>query len=121
MRDFTVDLLHHQLKLRSGDPALIFAGAPVENSIGGALRELDQSGRMRRLRPSGRPISKPRLTESRRDANARGGPVVLVTDGWQNRGDADQARQALRAAGIQLYIFTPPGARAIAEHRDDPA
>src|SRR5260370_16878200 len=37
----------------------------------------------------------------------------MVTDGWQNRGDADAAVGALRAAGIALDIFTPPGALPI--------
>src|SRR5260370_5860379 len=37
----------------------------------------------------------------------------MVTDGWQNRGDADAAVGALRAAGIALDIFTPPGALSI--------
>ena len=39
---------------------------------------------------------------------------MLVTDGWENRGDAVNAVSALRAAGIQLDIFTPPGAQSIA-------
>ncbi len=42
------------------------------------------------------------------------GPVVLVTDGWENRGDARNAANALLAARSQLYIFTPPGAGAVA-------
>ena len=113
MRDFTVDLLHHQLKLRSGDPALMFASAPVENSIGGALTELTSPNGCPACGPSATNLEAA-LNQIAGDANARGGPIALVTDGWQNHGDADNAVNALRAAGIQLYIFTPPGAQAIA-------
>jgi Ca-activated chloride channel homolog len=113
MRDFTVDLLHHQLKLRSGDPAVIFASAPVENSIGGALAELTNPSGCTACGPSATNLEAA-LNQIAGDADARGGPIALVTDGWQNRGDAANAVNALRAAGIQLYIFTPPGAQAIA-------
>src|SRR5260370_22021012 len=37
----------------------------------------------------------------------------MVTDGWQNRGDADRAISAIVTAEIRLDIFTPPGARSI--------
>ena len=45
--------------------------------------------------------------------DARDGPVVLVTDGWENHGDAERALGAIRSADVRLYIFTPPGARGI--------
>ena len=38
---------------------------------------------------------------------------MLVTDGWENHGDAERALGAIRSAGVRLYIFTPPGARGI--------
>ena len=47
------------------------------------------------------------------DPDAHGGPAVLVTDGWQNRGDAERAVSAICHAEIRLDIFTPPGARSI--------
>src|SRR5260370_36518568 len=47
------------------------------------------------------------------DPEAHGGPAVLVTDGWQNRGDAERAISAVVSAEIRLDIFTPPGARSI--------
>ena len=47
------------------------------------------------------------------DPDAHGGPAVLVTDGWQNRGDAERAISAIVSAEIRLDIFTPPGARSI--------
>src|ERR1039458_4478967 len=37
----------------------------------------------------------------------------MVTDGWQNRGDAQRAISAIVSAEIRLDIFTPPGARSI--------
>ena len=37
----------------------------------------------------------------------------MVTDGWQNRGDAERAISAIVNAEIRLDIFTPPGARSI--------
>ena len=47
------------------------------------------------------------------DPDAHGGPAVMVTDGWQNRGDAERAISAIVNAEIRLDIFTPPGARSI--------
>ena len=38
---------------------------------------------------------------------------MLVTDGWQNRGDAERAVSAILSAEIPLDIFTPPGAHSI--------
>ena len=44
---------------------------------------------------------------------AKGGPAVIVTDGWQNRGDATRSIASLVAAGIRLFMFTPPGAASV--------
>jgi Ca-activated chloride channel family protein len=113
MRDFTVKLLHDQLKLRAGDPALIFATAPVEDTIGGALATLTGATGCSACGPFATNLEAA-LNQIAGDADARGGPIVMVTDGWQNHGEAANAVNALRAAGIELYIFTPPGAQAIA-------
>ncbi len=113
MREFTVDLLRNQLKLRSSDPALIFAAAPVEDTVGGAVTALTSASGCPSCDPGATNLEAA-LNQIAGDANARGGPIVMVTDGWQNRGEAANAVNALRAAGIQLYIFTPPGAQAIA-------
>lgn len=111
MRDWTVRLLRDRLRLRAGDPALLFGGAPLAATIGDAEALL--------AAPSGCAACAPGATNPQAaleriaaDPDARGGPVVLVTDGWQNQGDAAVALNALRAAGITLEIFTPPGARA---------
>jgi Ca-activated chloride channel family protein len=113
MRAFTVNLLRNQLKLRSGDPAVIFATTPVENTIGGALATLTGANGCSSCGPSATNLEAA-LNQIASDADARGGPIVMVTDGWQNRGEAANAVNALRAAGIELYIFTPPGAQSIA-------
>ena len=113
MRDFTVNLLRNQLKLRSGDPAIIFAAAPLENTVGGAVTALTSAGGCTACGPAATNLEAA-IDQIAGDGNARGGPIVMVTDGWQNHGDAGNAVNALRAAGIQLYIFTPPGAQSIA-------
>jgi Ca-activated chloride channel family protein len=113
MRDFTVKLLREQLKLRPGDPALIFAGAPIEDTVGPALTTLTGANGCNACGPSATNLEAA-LNQIAGNAEARGGPVVMVTDGWQNHGEAASAVNALRAAGIELYIFTPPGAQAIA-------
>jgi len=113
MRDFTAKLLSEQLTLRPGDPALIFASAPVEDTVGEALTTLTGTSGCSSCGPSATNLEAA-LNQIAGNAEAHGGPVVLVTDGWQNHGEAANAVNALRAAGIELYIFTPPGAQAIA-------
>jgi Ca-activated chloride channel homolog len=112
MRDFTVKLLRDSLKLRAGDPAIIFAAAPVSDTVGGAASTLTSAAGCAACDPAATNLEAA-LNKIAADPDARGGPVVLVTDGWQNRGDAANAISALRAAGIPLYIFTPPGAHSI--------
>jgi Ca-activated chloride channel homolog len=113
MRDFTASLLRDQLKLRSRDPAIIFATSALDQSLGGALSTLTGAGGCAACGPAATNLESA-LNQVASRAEARGGPIVLVTDGWQNHGEADNAVSALRAAGIQLYIFTPPGAQGIA-------
>ncbi|HKV53202.1 MAG TPA: VWA domain-containing protein [Candidatus Binataceae bacterium] len=112
MRDYTATLLRDHLKYRKSDPAVMFAGVPLELSLGDALKAWSGvSGCV----PCG-PVStnlQSALEKIAANPDARDGPVVLVTDGWQNRGDAVAAANSLRAAGIQLDIFTPPGADSV--------
>ena len=89
------------LSYRAHDPAMIFATSPVEQNIGGAVANRSNSPTDAPHAVPQRPISKPRSNRSRPNRTAHGGPVVLVTDGWQNHGDADEAVNALRAAGIR--------------------
>jgi Ca-activated chloride channel family protein len=111
MRAWTEDLVRNQLKLRASDPAIIFAGQPVAEPMGDAIASLTSR--------AGCAVCKPGATDLA-GALAKltalgegGGPVVLVTDGWENQGDAAQEVAGLRAAHTELYIFTPPGASEI--------
>jgi Ca-activated chloride channel homolog len=113
MRDFTANLLRDRLKLRAGDPAVIFATSALGDTVGGALTALTGTDGCAACGPGATNLEAA-LNQIASRAEARGGPIVLVTDGWENHGDADNAVSALRAAGIQLYIFTPPGAQSIA-------
>ncbi|MBE3603000.1 VWA domain-containing protein, partial [bacterium] len=111
MREWTIGVLRDQLKLRGGDPAMLFAGAPVAANLGDAEAMLAAKSGCAECAPEATNLQAA-LERIASDAAARGGPVVLVTDGWQNRGDAAAALNTLRAAGITLDIFTPPGAGA---------
>jgi Ca-activated chloride channel homolog len=112
MRAFTIALLKDQLKLRNGDPAIVFAGSPIDQNTGRALAMLANPAGCTSCDP-GTTNLEAALNRIASDRATHGGPLVLVTDGWQNRGDADQAIDGLRAAGISLDIFTPPGARSV--------
>jgi Mg-chelatase subunit ChlD len=112
MRDFTVKLLRGGLGFRVSDPAVVFAGAPVVETIGGAESAMSTPVGCAAC-IAGATNLEAALNKIAADPAASDGPVVLVTDGWQNQGDAEAAVNALRAARIQLYIFTPPGARSI--------
>ena len=112
MRAWTVKLLRDQLGLRGGDPAFMFASSAVPESIS-AMESAFEGG-------AGCPDCAPDSTNLEgalyriaADPDAHGGPAVLVTDGWQNRGDAERAISAIVSAEIRLDIFTPPGARSI--------
>ena len=112
MRDYTIALLRDRLKYRAQDPALIFAGTAVEHSFGDAASILLQSAGCVQCAPAVTNLEAA-LEKIAADPAARGGTVVLVTDGWQNRGNAANTVSLLRAAGIQLDIFSPPGAEAV--------
>ena len=112
MRAYAINLLRDRLKYRAGDPMTIFGAAPVDTTVGAAARQLQSPGGCAACAPGGTNLEAA-LDKLAADPEAHDGPVVLVTDGWQNRGDADAAVGALRAAGITLDIFTPPGALSI--------
>ena len=112
MRAYTVSLLKDELKLRTSDPAIVFAGAPSEQDTGAAIAMLQNPAGCAVCDPSATNLEAA-LNRIAANSDTRGGSVVLVTDGWQNHGDADQALPALRTAGISLNIFTPPGARSV--------
>jgi uncharacterized membrane protein/uncharacterized protein YegL len=112
MRDYTVSLLRDQFKLRAHDPVVAFASVPLDGTVGDASSWLSAPAGCVACEPGATNLEAA-LNHLAADPAAHNGPLLLVTDGWENRGDADNAVGALRAAGIELYIFTPPGARAI--------
>jgi Ca-activated chloride channel family protein len=112
MRDYEIALVRDRLKYHAHDPALIFGGAAVEHSFGDAVSILSQSAGCLPCAPAVTNLEGA-LERIAADPAAGSGKVVLVTDGWQNRGNAAHAIGLLRAAGIQLDIFTPPGAEPV--------
>jgi len=112
MRTYIIALLRDRLNYHAPDPSLVFGGTTVEHSFGDAASILSHSTGCLECAPAATNLEAA-LERIAADPAARGGKVVLVTDGWQNRGDAANALGPLRAAGIQLDIFTPPGAEAV--------
>ena len=113
MRTYALKLLRDGLGFRPHDPAIVFATTPVDETFG-AVEDIAAPVAGCSGCAPGATNLEAALDRIAADPSAHGGPVVLVTDGWQNRGDAAAAISALRAAGIRLFIFTPPGAQAIA-------
>ncbi|HZO81803.1 MAG TPA: VWA domain-containing protein [Candidatus Binataceae bacterium] len=112
MREWTERLLRDELKLRGADPAVVFATNPEPATVSEALKTLSAAGGCAGCAPAATDLEAA-LEKVAANPAARNGPVVLVTDGWENRGEAERALGALRASGVRLYIFTPPGARGI--------
>jgi len=112
MRAWTVKLLRDQLGLRGGDPAFMFANTVAHDSISSVEDALDHGAGCAACEPTATNLENA-LYRLASDPDAHGGPAVLVTDGWQNRGDAERAVSAILSAEIPLDIFTPPGAHSI--------
>ncbi|MGH7780107.1 MAG: VWA domain-containing protein [Candidatus Binataceae bacterium] len=112
MRAWTATLLQDQLKLRASDPALIFAGSADASTIGAIARVLATGQPCASCAPGATDLETA-LMRIAADPAAEGGPAVLVTDGWENRGDSARAIGSIVAARIRLDIFTPPGATSI--------
>jgi len=113
MREWTVKLLQDGLKLRPDDPAIAFARNAVLTDVGAVAT---MAGRAQGCERCGSDATD--LEEALRKLAAQGegggGPVVLISDGWENHGDARSAASALLAAHSRLYVFTPPGAGNVA-------
>jgi Ca-activated chloride channel family protein len=112
MRAWTVKLLRDELGLRGGDPAFMFATGAVPESISTMESAFESTTGCAQCAPGATNLEGA-LYRIAANPDAHGGPAVLVTDGWQNRGDAERAISALVSAEIRLDIFTPPGARSI--------
>ncbi len=112
MRVYITGLLRDRLKYRADDPALLFAGNTIEDRFGSAILTLSSTAGCHQCFPQATNLETA-LEKIASEPAAQGRRVLLVTDGWQNRGEALNALGALRAAGIRLDIFTPPGADSI--------
>ena len=111
MRAWAADLVRDQLKLKSSDPAIIFARQPIAQNVGQALDALTSSSGCQACIPGATDIAS---ALAKLTALGEGsGPVVLVTDGWENQGNSAQEVASLLAAHTELYIFTPPAAASI--------
>lgn len=111
MRAWDIELLRKKLKLRSDDPAIIFASTAIDSTVGKAASTLEGAG-CTACDPKATDLAAA-LGRLAADPAARGGPAIVLTDGWQNLGDANSAVAALRSANIRLYIFTPPGSGSV--------
>ena len=112
MRAWTLKLIRDDLGLRAGDPAYMFATIAVPQSIGAVETAFANGTGCAECGPGATNLESA-LYRIAADPDAHGGPAVMVTDGWQNRGDAERATSAIVSAEIRLDIFTPPGARSI--------
>jgi uncharacterized membrane protein len=113
MRSWTARLIGDDLNLRAADPAIVFGADAESTSIGAALTSLKANSQCESCVPSATNLEAA-ILKLAADPDAHGGPAVIVTDGWENAGDASRALNALAAAQIRLDIFTPPGAKNIA-------
>jgi uncharacterized membrane protein len=112
MRTYTISLLRDHLNYKPHDPTVLFGGTALDGSFEVATSILSHATGCLRCTPATTDLEAA-LQKITADAAVRAGRIVLVTDGWQNRGDAANALGLLRSAGIQLDIFTPPGADAV--------
>jgi Ca-activated chloride channel family protein len=112
MRKWETDLISNQLALRPSDPVTLFGAENQSGTVSDAIATLNSADGCKSCAPSATNLENA-LSALASNPAAKGGPAVLVTDGWQNRGDAIRAITALLAAGIRIYLFTPPGAASV--------
>jgi Ca-activated chloride channel family protein len=112
MREWETDLISKQLKLRGSDPAMLFGSENHATTINDAVATLKGAGGCTQCSPNATNLENA-LSALAANPAAKGGPAMIVTDGWQNRGDATHSISSLLAAGIRLFMFTPPGAASV--------
>ncbi len=112
MRAWETDLISNHLKLRASDPAILFASENHATSVSDAIETLKSTDGCEACAPNATNLENA-LSALASNPSAKGGPAVVVTDGWQNRGDATRSITSLLAAGIRLFMFTPPGATSV--------
>ena len=113
MRSWAAGLLQDGLKLKPDDPAIAFASNGESTDVRSVVAMLGRADGCPRCGPEATNLEAA-LRKLAAEGEGGGGPVVLVTDGWENRGDGRAALSALLAAHSRLYVFTPPGAGAVA-------
>ena len=107
MRQWSTQLLRDRIRLRDGDPAIAFGKSALRETVGVALAAAAAPKGCDQCRPGATDLEG--ALHALLDADdGGGGPVVLVTDGWENQGEAERAIGGLLAAHSRLYIFTPP-------------
>jgi uncharacterized membrane protein len=106
MRRWVSELLRNELKFRDDDPAILFGGQAEQTVLGDAVKALAGPGCARCAPEQTNLETALRVLASQSQRAV--GPVVLVTDGWENRGQARLALDALAAAQSRLFIFSPP-------------
>lgn len=112
MRAWETDLISNQIRLRASDPAILFGAENHATSVTDAIATLKIPDGCKTCAPNATNLENALSTLASNPA-AKGGPAVVITDGWQNRGDATRAVSALLASGIRLFMFTPPGAGSV--------
>ncbi len=112
MRAWETDLISNHLKLRASDPAILFGSENHATSVSDAIETLKRTDGCKACAPNATNLESA-LGALASNPAAKGGPAVVVTDGWQNRGDATRSITSLLAAGIRLFMFTPPGATSV--------
>jgi len=96
MRNWAVKLLQDGLKLRPDDPAIAFAKNAELTDVGGVAAMASRTDGCQQFEPDATDLE---AALRKLAAQGGGGPVVLVTDGWENRGDARAAAYLARAGG----------------------
>jgi Ca-activated chloride channel family protein len=109
MRGWSAGLLRDGFKMAQSDPAWTFGAAPVLLTAGQVMTDLVRATPCPGCEPGATNLEAA-LDRLAADPTVRNGRVALITDGWENRGDATRALGALNAAHVKLDIFSPPGA-----------
>jgi Ca-activated chloride channel family protein len=112
MRQWTAGLLRDRLKFRADDPAIMFGLGSSHATVGEIAKLSTSDHECGKCRPEGTDVESA-LRKYVEAQGESGGPVVMVTDGWENNGDAARAAGSLQAGQVALYVFTHPAPRQL--------
>ncbi|HYA35535.1 MAG TPA: VWA domain-containing protein, partial [Candidatus Binataceae bacterium] len=101
-----------QLKLRPQDPVIVFGAKSLDTTVADASSMLTGEAGCEECDPSATNIEAA-IERLAGDPESHRGSAILITDGWQNRGEAVRAIGSLVSAALHLYIFTPPPPRSL--------